>query len=200
MMRKRIFFVSVIMFMMVSAGNHIAKADGNKIAAVDDLFYDGAKMVVVYGVESGCPAGSHETELDFEPSAVKKGSVKTITELQTVITDVVDEGECTGRTRVVSIKSELNVEQALGMKLDELKGEGYVIDKEYKLTLPRVMPNYSNGKLNAEKGKISESDATPNVKPDTAIIETVSYSLAWHCNLDKHSNARRNNFDGYGAS
>jgi hypothetical protein len=199
-MKNIIYFTLVAAFVIVMSVVGLAGSGRTKIDAVDGLYFDGETMVIVYSVISGCEADSHNGELEFEPETEHNVSKKTVIKLKAIVYDNKTQVFCDKKGKSVTVETKLDFKKALRDKISELRRAGYAVDSDYSVSLPPIMPAYLSGRITLDTGHDKPKEDIDTETPSFALVEAVDYSLSWHCNLDKHSEARRNNFDGYGAT
>lgn len=216
-------FLAILASMVFSGQNrYAAENDAERIYVVDSLFYDGSAIDITYSVESGCSPSQHIGGLDFEVDAKDVSSHKLVVGLKSSVYDITQSAQCRKGKDMIKVSFNLDFQKHVSDMVERLKAKGYEVADDYYVELPKT---YVSKKATAaapapaaatpsgwtdaatetkpERRPGGTSDAAVQRRPEVGKTYTVvkkDYALKWHCNLDKHSAAKRNNFDGYGST
>lgn len=224
---KIVVIAAVLSVVMLSGPSRYAAGnDAEQIYVVDSLFYDGKAIDITYSVKSDCSPSQHIGGLDFEIDSKDVSSHKIVIGLKSAVYDIVQSNECRKGKDMIKVSFNLDFQNHVAEMIERLKEEGYEIADDYYVQLPKTYvakntvnaaatpatggnstgwEDVSTGSTLPERrpGGTSNTGSTVQRRPEVGTTYTVirkDYSLQWHCNLDKHSPAKKNNFDGYGST
>lgn len=227
---SKIVVIAVLMAAVMFSGpsRYAADSAAERIYVVDSLYYDGSAIDITYSVRSGCSPSQHIGGLDFELDSKEVSSHNLVVGLKAVVYDIVQSDECRKGTDMIKVSFNLDFQKHVAEMIERLTEKGYEVTNDYYLELPKtyvvksdtkvtITPSAPSGNGSGwedvatdnrpqrypDAGTTSGTGSTIQRRPAVGTTYTVirkDYALQWHCNLDKHSPAKKNNFDGYGST
>lgn len=183
------------------------------VETLDEVYFDGRKLVYAYTIQSRCGADKHDSEVELYVEKTSSRKNKKVLALFVEITDVSPEGDCGGEAGEVTVAAEKNIRRLIRDELSDLEDEGYAMAPDLAVELPPVRPGLAglsassvvggSVELPTRRVEPEEAVATPPPAPEppkVVDVVEVDYVSGWHCHLRKNDGSRRDGFDGYGST
>lgn len=189
-----------------------AAAKKTPVDVLDEVYFDGKKIIFAYTVSSVCPKAKHTPEVTV--FAEKSPGKKKVTALYVEIQDGEPAEGCGSKAAEVTVAKEMDLGAVIKAELADLAEQGYTPADGLTVGLPGVAPrvrgaSIAGGSVTIPRQKKEEDvktggTTTPAPKappPPTKVkVVEVDYQPMWHCFLRKNDGSRRDGFDGYGST
>ncbi|MFH1538632.1 MAG: hypothetical protein ABIH66_06715 [bacterium] len=188
------------------------------VETLDEVFFDGNKLVFAYTIESKCEESKHSAEVELYVDKTSSQNNKKVIALYIDITDVSPEDACVGEAAGVTVAAEKGVGRLIREELSALEKDGYAIPPDVAVELlpvraktagastlggvsaPVVLPGKAvEGAREPAPAPPPTPQATPEPPKVVDVVE-VDYAPAWRCQLRKNDGSRKDGFDGYGST
>jgi hypothetical protein len=201
--------VSFAAFFSLSAFSQYAAE--TTVKSVDSVSVDGETINFTYTVDSKCPARAHDSSIEIDT----ENDQNFIDTFSVRVVDAAYESECKEKFGEVTVSGSANLAAAIADKTEELQKKGCKLAAEAKVVFPRkgceiaadtkiILPPIRTMALeyarHRDNDKKEHSGPKRNTLPVMVDVTEISYTPMWRCMLYKNDGARKDGFEGNGAT